>query len=136
MRGLRANEILWGCVTLACGAFLAWAACAPIADAKVRPAGDPHRERPPDTAVVDQRGNLVFPVVADALVIVPSAESEPLAVTSDGLPLGSRCTRSVLAAMANYEAPLSVICLPREFGLQHRMLGDNPPPAEGEHVQP
>lgn len=78
---------------------------------------------------VDELGNVLIPVQADALITHDGGPDGPMVSGMDIR--GSRCARSVDSAMARTDGPFTVVCLPREYGLYERMNGRQAP---GEEV--
>ena len=81
---------------------------------------------------VDERGNVLLPVVADAVVTYDGGSDPMIAASVEAAAQhGSRCIQSLRAAMVQYDGPLSVVCLPREYDLHGKMIGEpreGPPP--------
>lgn len=77
---------------------------------------------------VDPYGNILIPTVADA-VVTDDGSGEPVIAGADIR--GSRCARSVAAALDRTDGPVTIVCLPREYGLYERMNG-RPAPGEPE----
>lgn len=79
---------------------------------------------------VDQLGNILLPVQADAVVTHDGGADGPMIAGHDIR--GSRCAQSVFSAMARTDSEFTVICLPREYGLYERMHGRAAPTSEPE----
>ena len=77
---------------------------------------------------IDTLGNILVPVVADA-VVTDDGEGKPHVAGPDIR--GSRCSQSVHAIMLRTDGPFTVVCLPREYGLYERLHG-RPAPTGAE----
>lgn len=85
--------------------------------------------KPPMALIeIDHLGNILIPAVADA-VVTHDGVGDP-AITGENID-GTRCARSVASALSRTDGPVTIVCLPREYGLYERMNG-RPAPGGGE----